>query len=114
MSLSALVTSLVAANLRLGPRIYTQDGMEYFMKSTFKLMLASACLSGLMAGTMAAQSQDAQQNKTNPQKQQSNSQKSSSKQSASQNSDSKTSTSKTASKDKNSCGGKNGCGNTAK
>ena len=93
--------------------------MEYLMTSTFKLLWASACLSGLMAGTMAAQSQDTQQNKSNEQHQQSNSQKNSSKQSASQTAGSKaagkqTAGNGTAGKDKNSCGGKNGCGNTTK
>jgi hypothetical protein len=76
------------------------------MKSTLKSLIATACFSGLMAGTMTAQ---AQQNKSNDQHSLGTSQKSSSKNTASQ-----TAGSKSASKDKNSCGGKNGCGNKPK
>jgi hypothetical protein len=76
------------------------------MRSTFKSLIATASLSGLMAGTMAAQTQ---QTKSNDQHPQGTSQKSSSKNTASQ-----TGGSKTASKDKNSCGGKNGCGSKPK
>jgi hypothetical protein len=59
-----------------------------------------------MAGTMAAQSQ---QTKRDDQHQQSKDSKNASKNSAPQTVDSKT-----ASKDKNSCGGKNGCGSKPK
>jgi hypothetical protein len=76
------------------------------MKSTFTSLMATACLSGLMAGTMAAQKQ---QTKSTDQHSQGTNQKSSSKNTASQ-----AGGSKTASKDKNSCGGKNGCGSKPK
>ena len=71
------------------------------MKASFKSLIATACLSGLMAGTMAAQSQ---QGKSSGQDRQSTDQKS-----ASKNSTSQTGDAKGAGKDKNSCGGKNGC-----
>jgi len=76
------------------------------MKSTVKSLISAVCLSGLMAGTMAAQTQ---QGKNNDQQAQNNGEKSSSKSSSSQ-----TGSTKSASKDKNSCGGKNGCGSKPK
>ena len=100
------VTFLVDENLQLSPQIVGSWEWSQRMKTTVKSLIATACLSGLMAGTMAAQSQ---QSKSNDKQQQSNGQKNSSKNSTSQSADAKA-----TSKDKNSCGGKNGCGSKPK
>jgi hypothetical protein len=93
-----IVTLTGGANLRVESRDLHVGKRSRQMKFSFTSLITAACLSGLMTGTLAAQSQ--------PAKQQSKDQKSASKNSASQSAGSKS-----ASKDKNSCGGKNGCGN---
>ena len=77
-----------------------------FLKPNFKSLIAAACLSGLMAGTVTAV---AQQDKNADQQTKGKSEKGTSKSSTS-----KSGNSKSADKDKNTCGGKNGCGSKPK
>jgi len=76
------------------------------LKPNFKSLIAAACLSGLMAGTVTAV---AQQVKNADQQTKRKSEKGTSKSSTSQSGNSKS-----AAKDKNTCGGKNGCGSKPK
>ena len=76
------------------------------MKANFKSLIAVACLSGLMAGTLTAV---AQQDKNADQQTKRKSEKETSKGSTSQSGNSKS-----VSKDRNTCGGKNGCGSKPK
>jgi hypothetical protein len=103
---SRIVTFILSGNLEDESQVSESGGLPMKTKS----LLAAACLSGLMAGTMVAQTQ---QGKNNDQQAQNNSEKSSSKNSP-KNSSSQTGSTKSASKDKNSCGGKNGCGSKPK